>query len=628
MTRIGGFNELRGFSAILKHSLGIDITEFACPPGLLARPLKSSEARVMAADGRFYLVDTKKNQCLAEIDTSVSLSKIKILISISDQGPMNMSSLNFMLYSEHAHMMLCLWDPYHRAWNDVKSAAKRARGGVWKAILELVCLFNLNYGPWGSGQWWYTKRALLEELLASTTLQSEVWIRYEELICHERRQPVPTDEKDRLDLLNSLGGIQNCVIKGPLVKLMRWFSLFECCLFWKNDFFATRLVLEQQSGHADMSQGGEEEDEPEVDQQKAKNAKDELAALKKRKGTFKIAPSLINNKNMSIKEILLSVCRSTWKCFSERASTMKSPADIMNMNVQYVGKGDWKLELVGMVDASLWREETIQHLLPEWSLHESTVSWHASFLECLLNSRSMSLTSTFCLPPLRYCHILSEDTQQKESAQALAMADFMALLDAESASHQMNVKPLNQMAWRLNPLIRTVYLAHEQDHYTSSSHAEQLHLVITKSLGDSRIIENIHQHGRDMERASKNDWLGDTKLMAHVLRSGCLEERKVEMVRATNAEKVVEDSAFMKEPIAKRLTSRGYKLPQNLQSMMLPKSKDSAWPSPTPAGLFDSVCATEWVFEYFGQNGHQYQCNMSTLGKMAINTNATSTSPG
>ena len=191
------------------------------------------------------------------------------------------------------------------------------------------------------------------------------------------------------------------------------------------------------------------------------------------------------------------------------------------------------------------------------------------------------------------------------------MADFMALLDAESASHQMNVKPLNHMAWRLNPLIRTVYLAHEQDHYTSSSHAEQLHLVITKSLGDSRIIENIHQRGRDMERASKNDWLGDTKLMAHVLRSGCLEERKVEMVRATNAEKVVEDSAFMKEPIAKRLTSRGHKLPQNLQSMMLPKSKDSAWPSPTPAGLFDSVCATEWVFEYFGQNGHQYQCNIN-----------------
>ena len=120
--------------------------------------------------------------------------------------------------------------------------------GGWRCILELCILFNSNYGPFNTSQWYYQKRCLLEDFLKTVTLESPSWQKYEELICHERRQKVPADREDRLELLRSMGRITNFTKKGPTAKLMRWFSLCECCLFWQHDWYATKMVLERQDG--------------------------------------------------------------------------------------------------------------------------------------------------------------------------------------------------------------------------------------------------------------------------------------------------------------------------------------------------------------------------------------------
>lgn len=46
--------------------------------------------------------------------------------SISNQGPQNMFALNFLQYSDNALLRTCLYDPFHREWNDIKRACKRA----------------------------------------------------------------------------------------------------------------------------------------------------------------------------------------------------------------------------------------------------------------------------------------------------------------------------------------------------------------------------------------------------------------------------------------------------------------------------------------------------------------------
>ena len=115
-----------------------------------------------------------------------------------------------------------------------------------------------------------------------------------------------------------------------------------------------------------------------------------------------------------------------------------------------------------IVDTSLNRI-TLQHLTPAFSTHASVLEWQVEMFSQLMETRAMSLTSFHCLPPLRYAHVLSEDAQEAHAGQGLAVAEFQALLQAEAAALQMQVKPLASLFWAKNPLIRTMFLAHEQD---------------------------------------------------------------------------------------------------------------------------------------------------------------------
>lgn len=45
---------------------------------------------------------------------------------VSDQGPKNLAALNYIQYSDAA-LVHCQFDSFHRAWNDIKLAARRAK---------------------------------------------------------------------------------------------------------------------------------------------------------------------------------------------------------------------------------------------------------------------------------------------------------------------------------------------------------------------------------------------------------------------------------------------------------------------------------------------------------------------
>ena len=44
------------------------------------------------------------------------------------------------------------------------------------------------------------------------------------------------------------------------------------------------------------------------------------------------------------------------------------------------------------------------------------------------------------------------------------------------------------------------------------------------------MIENIHQHGRDIFRSSKANSISNTAIMANALRSGVLQQREVNSI--------------------------------------------------------------------------------------------------
>ncbi len=600
LTRLEGFKELKGLCSSLK-AIGLKIEEFMVPAGILCKPLTEHQYRLVGADGKVYIANDETGDLQLQVPDAIDLGSLPLICSISDQGPNNTAALNFLMFSSEALLFWSEWDPFHRAWNDIKNSLKKSKCQGWRTVLELTLVANINYGPFGSSAWFYKKRAKLEHFLLTADVHSPVWLQYKHLVAMERRQPEATTPEEEQQLLDSLASMDTFLNKGPLIKLMRWFSFFESMLYHSGDLWATKMVFLHDNLEAEPASADDVDIKPEKDHRK------ELNDLKKRKGTWKLAPTLINEKNLAVKDCILTCGKVTWKHFAERARELTSPAHILEYNVSCSSRSFWKAELAEMVEQSLFETRNLDHLKPAYCFHSDALHWHIDIFEKLLEARAMSLCSIHCVPPSMYHHLLSPNPADVRNAHTLALKHYKCLLDAEEAmAGGAEVEALEVCFWRLSPFIRCLFLAYEQDEaqhlvLNEASKARRLQRVVSKNLGDSRLIENAHQHGRDLFRSSKASSFSNPTIFANCLRSGALEERKVPCLKLEVAQKVVA-SPFQragKVGINSMLRSQGHKLPEKIQKMMVPKSKANSWPSPAPATLFSSAAATTWLFAYF-----------------------------
>lgn len=606
LTRLEGFKELKGLSSSLR-GIGIDITDFKVPEGLFCRPLEAGEYRLVGPNGVVYVL-CEQGTLVPQVPAHLDLGALPCLLSVSDQGPNNTASLNYCMFSKQALLFWGTWDPFHRAWNDIKGAFKKTQCRAWRVVLEMSLVANMNYGPFGSSSWFYKKRAKLEQLLLTTTVGSTHWQQFQHLIAMERRQQEPRTGEEAQSLLDSMASLESFLNKGPLIKLMRWFSFFESMLFHNGDWWATKMVILHGAGDEG---GAGESGEDDVDMEQLAGHEDhrkELQELKKRKGTWKLAPQLINHRNLAIKDCILSVGRATWKHFAERSRQLLSPAHILEYNISCAFRSYWVSELADMIGQSLWDPRNLDHVLPKWCMHSDALIWHTDIFDSFVEARSMSLAAFHCMPPALYHHLLSPIPSVARAAHDLALKHYKHLLAAEEAvAGGADVQPLDSMYWRLNPLIRSIYLAFEQDEaqqlvLTAGSKALRLQRVLAKNLGDSRLIENTHQHGRDLYRSSKASSFSNPTIFANALRSGTLEERKVPRLKVSEQDKATAGAFRLRfrDSVNSKLRSQGHKLPKDMQLMMVPKSKTHTWPSPAPSSLFSSAAATQWLFTFYG----------------------------
>ena len=101
-----------------------------------------------------------------------------------------------------------------------------------------------------------------------------------------------------------------------------------------------KLILQQRSGfEADDEQDeGEEAGQVEQPQEEAGRQVDprqELAELKKKKRTWKLAGELITMKMVHEKDLIMTIARSTWKESAERAKTVVSPQQVLQYNIVF-----------------------------------------------------------------------------------------------------------------------------------------------------------------------------------------------------------------------------------------------------------------------------------------------------
>ena len=596
LTRVDGYKELRGVSAALS-GVGLSLIDFQPPSQLWCQPLEAHQVRIPMGNGAFAIFNEKTNELCPQIPPHLDLAKLPILVSISDQGPVNSAALNYLQYSPQAILISTQFDCFHRCWNDLKLAYKRCAGRAWRVLLQLTLVCNLPYGPFGSSAWFYKLRAQAEEYLSLNTSESESWERIHHLVCMENRIDEPRTREEAEALFSSIRKMPCFCEKGPLIKLMRWFSVFQSFVFMEGQWFVRKLILEQ--GTQQNEQDCSDADGPEITEHQ--DAAKQLQELKRKKGAWRLAPTLITEASITMKDVILSTGKSCWKIHSARARDITSPEDMLAYNVACSSSKEWAAELEGIIESSLWDVKTLQHLLPQWCMHESALSWQCDMFEKVLEARAMSLVAFHELPPNCYHHSLALSADVALGAFEKAKQHWSVLLEAEAANAAGTaIGPLQTMYWRLSPLNRCLLLAYEQDNfhkrYGANSQAKQLQLILAKTLGDSRIVEVGHQHSKDLLRASKSNSFSNTSIFAKLLRSSALGDRKVSTVSVSAAEKV-QASVPKGQALGQAMKASSHKLPKDIQSMMLKQT----WPSPAPSALFQSAASTEWLM-HFWQN--------------------------
>ena len=381
-----GYSEVRALSHALLQATGCSLMDFRVPETLLARPLQDGEARIFI-NGAWYIVGPG-DLVRPELPPGLDISSIPALVSCSDQGPSNTSSLNFLMFGQERLMVQVQYDCFHRGWNDVKLSAKRALGHPWKTMLQLVPLFNMNYAPFQSSAFFYKKQAVLENFLGTRTYKDPSFQAAIPMICKERRISERECAEEEQELFRSLAHMGNSQKKGSLIKLLRWMSFFEVALEWKGDMWATKLILESDLKEADSLDQGlavdlpkpiqQQQQEPEKEQSNL-DAKKEINELRKAAGTWKLAPKMVSQKNISTLDMLLLVCRATWKCHAERARIIVSPPQVLQHNLACSQAAFWAFELEEMVASALWKKQELRMMHPMDQDNQQLLLEHSVF---------------------------------------------------------------------------------------------------------------------------------------------------------------------------------------------------------------------------------------------------------
>ena len=163
--------------------------------------------------------------------------------------------------------------------------------------------------------------------------------------------------------------------------------------------------------------------------------------------------------------------------------------------------GRWTDEIHKLVLAG-WHsvQDLFSCSLGDVAEQQQEIETHFAFLTHLLKMRTMSLCAEYMLPPNRFAGLLSPDGACHASSYMATDWDLLLRAEAAAAAGQ-DVWCLPNVHWRLNTVFRMIMCLNQTAHKKGVFPHEAAHLVCLciQHLGDSAIVENVHQLAKDFE---------------------------------------------------------------------------------------------------------------------------------
>ena len=162
LTRMDGYTELRAVSHCLK-GIGLPLEKFVLDPAIQWKAIAQGKHRILK-DGKIYIVDEETGKIEPVLPPCFHISQTYLLCSISDQGGINRASLDYCQF-KLGMPLLVLYDPFHRCWNDLKETLKKTKKNLFKTLIAFARIWNCNFGPMGSKEWFNKKRQRLSDMM-------------------------------------------------------------------------------------------------------------------------------------------------------------------------------------------------------------------------------------------------------------------------------------------------------------------------------------------------------------------------------------------------------------------------------------------------------------------------------
>ena len=170
-----------------------------------------------------------------------------VLAQITDRGPIVAAAEHFILAQNY--LTVVFFGFFHAQWNALKMAAKKALNGrCWAAIIKLMVVWNMNAGPFRSGQWYRSKQEALRAFLATRYYDDpEVQAVLPELA---RRKGLPCDDRESQEHVyqTCFAGMRSFREDGPVLKLMRWCGLKQVRDFYYPEMPGLKVILSHMAG--------------------------------------------------------------------------------------------------------------------------------------------------------------------------------------------------------------------------------------------------------------------------------------------------------------------------------------------------------------------------------------------
>ena len=380
-------------------------------------------------------------------------------------------------------MLVPIWDPYHRQWNDLKLAYRSC--GLFKVMLQYSLVFNLNYGPSGSRAWFLRKQQAANDFLQQHDAHSEPFLSYLPFLARDLKVEEPSTPAGRDELFQMLSRLRSLQIHEPLVKLMRWYSFVESNDFYQGETFFTKMIV---SKGCDPQLGLTPEDQPLSPELESGQLghKEELRQLKVRLGCWALVPKLIAPASFWKKELLVFLGKPCWDVYSHRAKHCKTPQQVEADTVAKASSDGWAAEVHALLDNGFYGTSQLYPSLLEDE--DIALEQHFSCLCALLEKRVQSLSSFYLRPPIRYAGILMQQEW-----------DCLLAAESEHAQCKSIIQPLTVMHWRLNQVNRLAFVTCERDRVLQGNDTASIIKLCVCNIGDTAIIENIHQQAKDTQ---------------------------------------------------------------------------------------------------------------------------------